>query len=140
MAECDSKCGDGATEHIKNSSGATEHNESTPAPYFVVAPQAPSEDRTAKVISCFICAQTFHTQQALRTHEAHHHAGEFRCWSCNKSSFKSTRDLRKHSRSTGHRISVDYKILAETSGEAISAASSSCRIPVEDDGVLNAMD
>ena len=84
---------------------------------FVVAPQTPSQDKDS--IICFICGESFDSQGDLRAHEAVGHAGQFRCLTCGKSSFKSARDLRKHSRSTKHSISAGYKITTEKQAGAV---------------------
>jgi len=86
---------------------------------FVV--QKGRSSRQSKVrVSCFLCGKMFESWDSLSSHESQTHPDAFRCAACPRH-FCCSRDLRRHSRSTQHGISISFRLDVEpTLGSSIT--------------------
>jgi hypothetical protein len=77
---------------------------------FVVAKNASSRPPNSVEVRCVLCHCVFANRNKLREHECNFHGQtDFQCFGCNKS-FKSSEDVRRHSRSTSHAISRIFQL------------------------------
>lgn len=93
-----------------------EQDEDAEADTFVVARGAPSRPRSEAEVQCTVCGSRM-LPTLLREHErARHDPQAFKCASC-KRNFSCSEDLRRHSRSTGHKIPITFQFRDERASE-----------------------
>ena len=73
---------------------------------------------------CLLCGESFLMKTTLKEHEIAVHGDKLKCAECRKS-FKSSEDLRRHSRTTQHAIPLDFQCPADATGPSASVTADS---------------